>query len=151
MSAGARDHPNARARLVDRARRELPHPGDPRLLMEDLAADGLTGPDAIQVLSRTSLAWNQLRDMGLERSWQNGFGWFLARNLMIFGAAALLLAMTLRIPPPVLEGGLAGATLYYIIVLAMMPLRVRRHGRRRAGILEAYAKDLGGYLDELQK
>jgi Flp pilus assembly protein TadB len=118
--------------------------------MDDLRAEGVDGPEALEVLGRTTLAWQQLRDMGLERSWQNGFGWFLARNLMLFGGFALVLAMSLRIPPAVLEGGLAGAALYYLIVLALMPLRVRRHRRRGAGILEAYGQDLGAYLDALE-
>ncbi len=140
----------ARRRLAERARRELPHPGDPRLLLDDLIEQELSGPEVLEVLSRTQLAWTQLRDIGLERSWQNGFGWFLARNLMLFGVLALIFVLSSRTPTVLLEAGLAGATAYYLLVLLLMPVRIRRHKRRRAGILQAYGADLGSYLDELE-
>lgn len=139
----------ARARLLERARRELPVPGDPRLLIADLGEAQLAGTESLEVLSRTSLAWMQLRDLGLERSWQSGFGWFMARNLMVFGVVALLLFYVLQPPSAVLDGALAGAALYYLIVMAMSPLRVRHHTRRREGILRAYGEDLSTYLDGL--
>ncbi len=141
---------DARRRLVERARRELPVPGDPRLLVDDLLADGLDGPEALEVVGRATLAWTQLRDMALERAWQSGFGWFLARNLMLFGVVALVVVLGAGIPVPTLEAALAGAAAYYVLVVALMPLRVRRHARRREGILRAYGDDLGGYLDELE-
>lgn len=139
----------ARARLADLARNELPVPRDPRLLIADLTEDKLGGPEALEVLSRTTLAWIQLRDMGLERSWQSGFGWFMARNLMVFGVVSLALYAGLRPPSAVLDGALAGAALYYLIVLGMCPLRVRHHKRRRAGILQSYESDLGSYIESL--
>lgn len=117
--------------------------------MEDFLEQSLTGSEALEVLSRTSLAWSQLRDMGLERSWQGGFGWFLARNLMIFGAVALLFALSVGVPPLPLESALVGAAAYYVLVMLLMPLRVRRHVRRREGILRAYQEDLSDYLDTL--
>jgi len=141
---------SARRQLVERARRELPQPGDPRLLLSDLLEQDLNGPEALEVVSRTSLAWTQLRDMGLERSWQGGFGWFLARNLMLFGGVALLFALWANVPPIPLESALVGAACYYLLVMLLMPLRVRRHVRRREGILRAYGEDLGSYLDELE-
>jgi hypothetical protein len=146
-SGTARD---GRLRLVERARRELPQPGDPRLLLSDLIDGDLHGPEALEVVSRTSLAWTQLRDLGLERSWQSGFGWFLARNLMLFGGLALLFVLGAGVPPDLLEAGLAGAAGYYVLVMLLMPLRIRRHVRRREGILQAYGKDLGDYLDQLE-
>ncbi|MFT7464289.1 MAG: Flp pilus assembly protein TadB [Pseudohongiellaceae bacterium] len=139
----------ARAQLIERSRQELPHPGDPRLLMADLSTAQLGSNEALEILSRTSLAWMQLRDMGLERSWQSGFGWFMARNLMVYGVVALALVVGLGPPPAVLDGALAGAALYYLIVMAMSPLRVRQHKHRREGILRAYAADLDEYLDGL--
>lgn len=139
-----------RARLVARARRELPHPGDPRQLIDELLDAGLAGEEALQVLGRTSLAWTQLRDLALERSWQNGFGWFQARNLIVFGVLALVLFLALRPPAAVLDGALVGAALSYLVNMAIAPLRLRRHGRRRAGILARYAEDLGAYLDSLE-
>lgn len=139
-----------RRRLVERGRQELPRPGDPRLLLSDLIEQDLHGPEALEVISRSSLAWTQLRDMGLERSWQGGFGWFLARNLMLFGGLALLFVITARVPPDLLEAALVGAAVYYILVMLLMPLRIRRHARRREGILRAYGEDLGSYLDELE-
>ena len=139
-----------RARLAKRARAELPHPGDPRLLLEDLLDQELAGPEALEVLGRTSLAHRQLRDLGLERAWQGGFGWFLARNLMLFGLVALVLVLGAGLPVAVLEAALAGAALYYVIVMALMPRRLKRHGKRREGILRAYSEDLGAYLDELE-
>ncbi len=139
----------ARTRLAELARNELPVPRDPRLLIADLTEGKLGGDEALEVLSRTSLAWIQLRDMGLERSWQSGFGWFMARNLMLFGVVSLILYAGLGPPPAVLDGALAGAALYYLIVLAMCPLRVRHHKRRRAGILQAYEVDLGAYIESL--
>jgi hypothetical protein len=142
--------PGARRKLVERARRELPKPGDPRLLLSDLLEHDLDGPEALEVVSRTSLAWTQLRDMGLERSWQGGFGWFLARNLMLFGGLALLFVLSAGVPPDLLEAGLIGAAGYYVLVMLLMPLRIRRHVRRREGILQAYGEDLGGYLDALE-
>jgi Flp pilus assembly protein TadB len=141
---------SARRQLVERARQELPRPGDPRLLIEDFLEQNLSGPELLEVLSRTSLAWTQLRDMGLERSWQGGFGWFLARNLMIFGALALLFALSMGVPPLPLESALVGAAAYYVLVMILMPLRIRRHVRRREGILRAYQEDLGDYLKTLE-
>lgn len=145
MTLGTAD----RVRLVDLAREQLPVPGDPRLLIEEFTERKLAGPEALAVLARTSLAWTQLRDMGLERTWQSLFGWFLARNLIVFGVVALALYYVLAPPPAVLDGALAGAAIYYLITLALAPLRLRRHKARRAGILAAYGKDLGSYLDEL--
>jgi|GEM_PF-2098383 len=139
----------ARARLVQRARQELPEPGDPRLLMDDLRQQRLAGDEALEVLSRVSLAWTQLRDMRLERSWQSGFGWFLGRNLIVFGALLLGLFLAFSFPRQVLDGSIAGAALYFLINHALAPLRVRRHVRRRVGILQAYQADLESYLDEL--
>jgi hypothetical protein len=139
----------ARARLVARARRELPEPGDPQRLMDDLAAAGCDGSEALEVVARASLAWTQLRDLSLERAWQRGYGWFLARNLMLYGLLVLGLRLVLGVPPAVMDGALAGAALYYVVVLALMPLRVRGHARRRAGILAAYARDLSAWLDAL--
>lgn len=140
---------DARARLVQRARAELPEPGDPRLLMDDLAAADLAGPEALEVLSRSTLAWVQLRDLRLERAWQNGFGWFMARNLMWFGVLCLILYMALAPPMVVLEGALLGGGLYYLFVLAIAPLRLRRQTARRDGILAAYTEDLSAYLATL--
>ncbi len=140
----------ARKRLVELARAELPEPGDPRRLMDLLDEQGLAGPEALQVLSRTTLAWIQLRDMRLERIWQSGYGWFLARNLILFGLLMLVYALLARPDFAVIVVGMAGAALYYLIVCALGPLRVRRHKFRRAGILAAYADDLGNYLQELE-
>lgn len=140
----------ARARLVKRAKAELPVPGDPRRLMADLLEQGAAGPEALEVVSRTSLAWMQLRDLRLERAWQGGFGWFLARNVMVFAVLYLFFALGLRPPPAVTWSVLAGAGAYYILVMLLSPLRIRRHGRRRAAILEAYGADLSGYLDSLK-
>ena len=139
-----------RARLVERARAELPEPGDPRLLMDDLATAGLAGPEALEVLSRTSLAWTQLRDLRLERTWQNGFGWFMARNLMWFGVLCLLLYMALGPPIVVLEAVLVGGGLFYLFVLGIAPLRLRRQKARRDGILANYTADLSEYLGTLE-
>jgi len=139
----------ARQKLVERARKELPAPGDPRLLSEELLAAGLAGPEALEVLQRTTLAWTQLRDMKLEVIWQNGFGWFLARNLMGFGAIALVATLSFGIPNALLEAALAGAVVSYLFTMLLSPRRLRRHKHRRAGILAAYKEDLEGYLDGL--
>lgn len=139
----------ARARLLKRARRELPEPGDPRQLMADLAEDDAAGAEALEVLSRTTLAWTQLRDLRLERSWQGGFGWFLARNLMVFAVLILPITLTLRPPSPMTESVLFGAGAYFMLVMLLAPLRLRRHRRRKLAILEAYGRDLSGYLDSL--
>lgn len=139
----------ALARLVARARAELPEPGDPRKLMEELVEQDAVCPEALGVLQRTSLAWQQLREMSLERSWQNGFGWFLARNLMLLGLIALVITLAAGVPLPLLESALLGAGAYYVIVLTLAPLRVARHRRRRQGILTAYGEDLAAYLDGL--
>ncbi len=45
---------------------------------------------------------------------------------------------------------LIGIGIYYLVVTSTAPLRLRRHKKRREGILAAYAADLGGYLDGLQ-
>jgi hypothetical protein len=140
---------DARARLVARARRELPEPGDPRRLIADLAEQGLSGPQALEVLGRVSVAWTQLRDLRLERTWSSGFGWFLARNLVLLGVLVLLAAASLRPPLPLIEAALGGATAYYLLVVALSPLRLRRHRRPRQAILDAYGRDLGAYLDGL--
>jgi Flp pilus assembly protein TadB len=142
---------DARKRLVARARQELPEPGDPRLLMDELREAGLAGDEALEVAARSSLAWMQLRDMRLERIWQTGYGWFLARNLIVFGAVALMLFLAFRPHPAVLDGSLAGGALLFIITHLLAPLRLRRHKRRRAGILESYQQDLGEYLDGLER
>jgi heme A synthase len=139
----------ARARLLARVRDELPEPGDPRRLMDDLLAADAVGPEALQVLSRTSLAWMQLRDLRLERAWQGGYGWFLARNLMLLGAIVLLTTLALRPAFPLVAAALAGAGAYYLLVCLVAPLRLRRHARRRRAILQAYGADLGSYLDSL--
>jgi Flp pilus assembly protein TadB len=138
-----------RARLVERARRELPEPGDPRQLVADLLEQDLAGPEALEVLARVNVAWTQLRDMRLERAWSSGFGWFLARNLILLGVLVLMTAVTLHPPLPLTQAALAGAALFYLLVMALSPLRLRRHGKRRAAILEAYGHDLGTYLDGL--
>jgi len=140
---------DARARLVRRAKDELPVPGDPRQLISDLLEQDAAGTEALEVVSRTSLAWMQLRDLRLERAWQGGFGWFLARNVMIFAVLALPLALTLRPPEPIMWSVLAGAGGYYLLVVVLSPLRISRHKRRRAAILEAYERDLSAYLDSL--
>lgn len=139
----------ARARLLTRARRELPEPGDPRKLMADLAQTDCDVGEALEVVARTSLAWTQLRDMSLERSWQRGYGWFLARNVMVFAFIALFVRLALGLNPIVLDGALAGVALYYVIVLLLMPLRIRRHAARRRAILENYGRDLTAYLEGL--
>jgi len=139
-----------RRRLVERARRELPEPGDPRALAADLRREGLAGPEALGVLERTTLAWQQLRDMRLERAWQRGFGWFLGRNLIVFGLLALASTWVLRMPVATFDAILLGAGAYFLLVMALGPLRVRRHRARRAAILEAYGADLQAYLDEVR-
>jgi hypothetical protein len=118
--------------------------------MADLAEDDAAGPEALAVVSRTTLAWMQLRDLRLERSWQGGFGWFLARNVMVFAVLVLPLSLTLRPPAPVMWSVLIGAGGYYLLVMALAPLRLARHKRRRVAILEAYGRDLSDYLDSLQ-
>lgn len=138
------------ARLIERARAELPEPGDPRKLMEDLAAADLAGPEALDVLRRTSLAWQQLRDLRLERIWQSGFGWFLARAAMITGFVLLLYSALGRPSAILVQGIVTGVIVYYLIVTALAPWRLRRHKARRAGILEAYAADLSSFLDDLR-
>jgi hypothetical protein len=122
-----------RARLVARALRELPEPGDPRHLLADLLEQDLAGPEALEVLGRVHVAWAQLRDIRLERRWSSGYGWFLARNLVLLGVLVLLAAATLRPPLPLIEAALG----------------LRRNASRRQAILEAYGRDLGAYLDAL--
>lgn len=139
-----------RQRLVSLARDELPVPRDPRHLMDDLAEAGLHGPEVLEILQRTTLAWMQLRDMKLERTWQSGFGWFLARSVLIVAFGLLLLVTVSPALGNVIDGLLIGVGVYYLVVTSTAPLRLRRHGKRRAGILAAYAADLGGYLDGLQ-
>jgi hypothetical protein len=139
----------ARVRLVARARRELPEPGDPRRLLADLLEQDLAGPEALEVLGRVHVAWAQLRDIRLERRWAAGYGWFLARNLVLLGVLALLAAATLRPPLPLIEAALGGAAAYYLVVVALAPLRLRRNAKRRQAILGAYGRDLGAYLDGL--
>ncbi|MHC4846478.1 MAG: hypothetical protein ACYTCU_09995 [Planctomycetota bacterium] len=141
---------DARARLIRRARDELPVPGDPRQLMSDLVEQDAAGAEALEVVSRTSLAWMQLRDLRLERAWQGGFGWFLARNVMVFAILVLPLALTLRPPEPVTACVLIGAGAYYLLVMVLSPLRIRRHKQRRNAILAAYGQDLSDYLDSLR-
>lgn len=141
---------SARAAFVARVRKELPEPGDPRVLIDDLTDAGLGGSEALDVLARTSLAHTQLRDLRLERIWQQGFGWFLARNLIVFGAVSLGLFLAFRPAPAVLDGSLAGGALYFLICQGLAPLRLKRHVRRRAGILTSYGDDLAAYLDALE-
>lgn len=141
--------PDERARLLERARAELPEPGDPRRLLDDLLDRGLHGAEALGVLARTSLAWTQLRDLRLQHAFQSAFGWFMARNLMLFGLLVLLVFALLRPPLVVLEGALVGAAAYYLLVLALGPLRLSGQRRRREAILRAYAADLGAYLEAL--
>ena len=148
--SGARPTARDLAALIERARRELPEPGDPRALMDDLIEQGLHGPEALEILSRTSLAWTQLRDMRLERIWQSGYGWFLARNAMALGFLILVgLTLIQGVAIALVHAMLIGIGAYYLLVCLLAPLRIRRHRHRRAGILENYAEDLGGYLDEL--
>ena len=148
--SGARPTARDLAALIERARRELPEPGDPRALMDDLLEQDLAGPEALEILSRTSLAWTQLRDMRLERIWQSGYGWFLARNAMALGFLILVgLTLIQGVAIVVVHAMLIGIGAYYLLICALAPLRVCRHQQRRAGILENYAADLGGYLDEL--
>ncbi len=138
-----------RKRLVALARDELPEPRDPRLLMDDLLEAGLGGPEALEVLSRTTLAWRQLRDMRLERVWQSGFGWFLARSVLIVAFGILLLVTVSPGLGAIVNGLLLGIGIYYLVVTTTAPFRLRRHKHRRTGILAAYADDLGEYLGEL--
>lgn len=140
-----------RRRLVERARAELPEPGDPRLLLADLRREGLHGPDALAIVERTTLAWQQLRDMRLERAWQRGFGWFLGRNLIALGVLALVSTLVLRMPLAIFEAILIGAGAYFVLVMALGPLRTRRHRARRAAILEAYDADLRALLEALRE
>jgi Flp pilus assembly protein TadB len=119
--------------------------------MDELRESGLAGDEALEVAARSSLAWMQLRDMRLERIWQTGYGWFLARNLIVFGAVALMLFLAFRPHPAVLDGSLAGGALLFIITHLLAPLRLRRHKRRREGILASYQQDLGEYLDGLER
>lgn len=139
-----------RARLVERARAELPEPGDPRQLMGDLAELGADTAETLEVVARCELAWMLLRDQRLEKHWQGQFGWFLGRNLMVFAIVALALRFTAGITLAVLDGALVGATLYYFIALALAPLRLRPQKRRRRGILQNYARDLEAYLERLE-
>ena len=69
---------------------------------------------------------------------------------MIFGALTLLFALSMGVPPLPLESALVGAAAYYVLVMLLMPLRVRRHVRRREGILRAYGEDLEDYLGKLE-
>lgn len=139
------------AALLERARRELPEPGDPVELARELAEAGIDGPEALEVLARVALARRQLRDMALERVWQRGISWFLARNVMILALLALTSTMVLHVPLPLFEAGIVGVAIYYVLTLALLPWRVRGHRRRRATILRAYGEDLGGYLDTLDR
>jgi hypothetical protein len=139
----------ARARLRERAHRELPEPGDPRRLIADLIELDAAGLEALEVLGRVTVAWTQLRDLKLERAWSSGFGWFLARNLVLMGVVVLLVTASLRPPLLLVEAALGGAAAYYLLVLLLSPLRLRRHKRRRAAILESYGRDLAAYLESL--
>ncbi|MCB9897265.1 MAG: hypothetical protein H6825_04615 [Planctomycetes bacterium] len=141
----------ARARLLARARHELPEPGDPTRLMADLQGSGVDADELLEVVGRVVLAHRQLRDMNLERSWQRGYGWFLARNVMVFGLIMLALRLGLGLNQIAMDGALAGVALYYVVVLVLMPLRVRGHVRRRKGILANYQRDLGEYLERLER
>jgi len=138
------------ARLARRARAELPRPGDPQLLLDDLLAADLHGPEALALLGCTRRTHEQLRDLALEAAWQRGFGWFLARNLMLFGLLSLGLALAFSLDLQLYEAGLAGAGLCYLLGLLLMPLRLRRHRRRRAAILEAHARTLQELIARLE-
>ena len=137
-------------RLIERARAELPEPGDPTRLIDDLREAGLDGPEALEILQRTSLAWQQLRDMRLERAWQKGYEWFLARAILITGFLMMIYTVFGRPSPILVQGAASGIVIYYLIILALGPQRLRRHKARRAGIREAYVDDLGAYLDGLR-
>ena len=143
----------ARRALVARARRELPEPGDPRALGADLArlcGQGADGADALGVATRAGTAWVQLRDLRLERGWQAGLGWHLGRNLVLFAALALLAVVALNPPPGTVEPALYGAAGYFLLVLALLPLRLRRQARAREAILRAYGEDLDAFLGGLR-
>jgi hypothetical protein len=62
----------------------------------------------------------------------------------------LVLVVALQPPLPATEGALAGAVLYYLLVMALAPVRLRRARQTEARILAAYGEDLGRYLDELE-
>lgn len=140
---------SARARLIELARTQLPTPGDPRKLIEQLQGVGADPDEQLQVLARVSLAHRQLRDLKLEAAFQSGYGWFLGRNLILFGVLGLIATLFVGLPVQLLEPLLAGAAGFFILGALLAPLRLRRQGARRDGILAAYAADLGGYLDEL--
>ena len=146
------NRPEARRALVARARRELPEPGDPRALDADLAGlcgQGADGAAAIGIATRAGTAWVQLRDLRLERGWQAGLGWHLGRNLVLFAALALVVVVALDPPPGTIEPALYGAAGYFLLVLALLPLRLRRQSRAREAILRAYAADMEAFLGEL--
>lgn len=145
---------DARQRLVDRAREELPEPGDPRRLMADLGEGEMASPEAMEILSRTSLAWQQLRDLRLERAWQSGFGWFLARTVMLLGLLVLFTATIFRPTEDgltVIVAGFGGVAAYYLLIVATSPLRLRRHHKRKEAILNAYREDLENVLKTMSK
>lgn len=117
--------------------------------------DALTGNDPLtdehlEVLSRVTLAHRQLLNMKLERSVQQGMGWFLGRNLILLGLLGLVAVLTSPLTAQGLEAGLLGAIVYFLICSTLAPLRLRKQKAKREGILRNYAADLGAYLDELE-
>lgn len=117
--------------------------------------DALTGNDPLtdehlEVLSRVTLAHRQLLNMKLERSVQQGMGWFLGRNLILFGILGLVAVLTSPLTPQGLEAGIVGAVVYFLICSTLAPLRLRKQKAKCEGILRNYAADLGSYLDELE-
>lgn len=141
----------ARKRLIAAARQQLPEPGDPRALIDELTGNDPLTDEHLEVLSRVTLAHRQLLNMKLERSVQGGMGWFLGRNLILLGILGLIAVLTSPLTPSGLEAGLLGAIAYFLICSTLAPLRLRKQKVKRAGILRNYNADLSAYLDELAK
>lgn len=133
--------------MRERLRRELPAPGDPAKLLEDLLAAGLDPQDAADFVANAFRTWVALRDLRLQRAWQSGMGWFHARN-MILVAALLLVAVTLLRPPPGLaEAAAAGAAALHVVTAIASPLRSRRLAREEERLRTAWAREWSACLE----
>ncbi|GJM22336.1 MAG: hypothetical protein DHS20C15_22510 [Planctomycetota bacterium] len=139
----------ARKRLIAAAREQLPEPGDPRALIDELTGNDPLTDEHLEVLTRVTLAHRQLLNLKLEASVQGGMGWFLGRNLILFGILGLAARLSSPLTTQGLEAALGGAIAYFLLCSLLAPLRLRKQKAKRAGIVANYNADLSAYLDEL--
>lgn len=86
-----------------------------------------------------------------QRTWFRGFGWTMARALMLFSvAAAGIFALGGgRVTPDQLGTFIFGASAFYVFLYMLSLRRIGKEEKKIAGILEVYRAEVRAILDEL--